>query len=211
MKVVLISDTHGSSSDISLPIVPGDLIIHSGDFTRSRAYAEEDFYDFIEWFSSLDYKYKILVSGNHDKFIYENREAAKILLHTYGIIYLEDSSVVLEGIKFYGSPWTPTFLNWYFMKPNNKLADIYEKIDIDTQVLITHGPAYGILDITHSNIHAGCNALRYRVENLPSLKYHAFGHIHESRGKKVINGVNYINASIKHVLLDHNFFQFEIH
>ena len=30
-------------------------------------------------------------------------------------IYLEDSGVEIDGVRFWGSPWTPTFMDWAFM------------------------------------------------------------------------------------------------
>ena len=77
---------------------------------------------------------------------------------------------------------------------------ISEEKDIPdkTNVLITHGPAYGHGDYVPSNrIHAGCLSLLKRiVEVKPSL--HIFGHIHEGYGRSRSDEARYtrfVNAS----------------
>jgi hypothetical protein len=32
-------------------------------------------------------------------------------------IYLQDQACTIEGIRFYGSPWTPEFNEWTFNLP----------------------------------------------------------------------------------------------
>lgn len=104
------------------------------------------------------------------------------MCHTLGITYLEDSYITLEGIKFYGTPWVPTFFDWAFMESESRLAKRYSKIPEDTQVLLTHGPALWTLDaVPHG--HVGSSALANRISELPHLTHHIFGHIHESRGR----------------------------
>jgi hypothetical protein len=36
--------------------------------------------------------------------------------------YLEEDSVVVEGYKIYGSPYTPEFCGWAFMEEDDELA-----------------------------------------------------------------------------------------
>lgn len=183
MTIVTISDTHGHHNELTnLP--SGDIIIHSGDFTPYNKTSDEPYSGFISWFSKTPYKYKILIAGNHD------REVEKLgyhkfynLCNKFGIIYLEDSSVTIEGVKFYGSPWTPVFKNWSFMKTDHKLKDVWKKIDDNTDILITHGPAYEILDRNKFGQHIGSPSLSQRIKEL-SLKYHIFGHCHEDFGMK---------------------------
>ena len=64
MRIICISDTHGKHRDVELE--PADLIIHAGDMSEMGT--KEQILDFINWFSSLDYQYKILIAGNHDFF-----------------------------------------------------------------------------------------------------------------------------------------------
>lgn len=59
---------------------------------------------------------------------------------------------------------------------------------------MTHGPPFGIGDDTGSG-HAGCEDLLRRVSQLPNLKLHIFGHIHESPGVFRHDGIVFANVS----------------
>lgn len=61
------------------------------------------------------------------------------------------------------------------------MRSIWDQIPLDTDVLITHGPPYGILDTTQGDAHVGCKFLYERVQ-LVQPKLHVFGHIHEAYG-----------------------------
>lgn len=65
------------------------------------------------------------------------------------------------------------------------------KIDI----LVTHGPPFGILDTGSDGVHAGCKILQQKVEEIKP-KVHIFGHIHHSSGETSANGVKYVNAAM---------------
>ena len=185
MKIIAISDTHGLHNHLKIP--DGDMIIHAGDFCNTGAI--NDFNHFIKWYKSLPHTHKVCIAGNHDhcmqkfKFLKDDFEEA-------GIVYLEDSSITIEGIKFYGSPWTPEFLHWAFMYRRGHGYTHWDNVPKDTDILITHGPSYGILDMPINDGHIGCEELLNKVKQL-SLTYHIFGHIHESYG---IDGYR-INAS----------------
>jgi Icc-related predicted phosphoesterase len=109
--------------------------------------------------------------------------------------YLQDQSVIIEGLKFYGSPWQPTFHNWAFNKDRGeKIKTEWDKIPSDTDVLITHGPPFGILDKTVDNEKVGCEELLLAVNRIKP-KIHIFGHIHENYGEIKLNGTHFINPS----------------
>jgi len=194
MKAFILSDTHGQHYNIEkFPIA--DMVIHSGDFTAHDIFKEPAFYEFIDWYASLPYTYKVLVAGNHDGFIQlENKKAREYML-LHDIIYLEDESITIEGIKIYGSPWTPTFRNWYFMDHDYNLEVLYKKIPHDINVLITHGPAYGILDKNSFGQSCGSKSLGKRILELKDLRFHICGHIHEGYGSKDTGDLLYVNAA----------------
>ena len=129
MKIILISDTHGKTDNIYI-LKPGDdistqetlnnitndiylpeeadTIIHSGDI--SMIGTEYEIEKFLVWYSSLPYKNKIFISGNHDKLFDFHKEIAKEIIAKYpNIIYLESSEITIDGIKIYGEPRQPTF------------------------------------------------------------------------------------------------------
>jgi predicted phosphodiesterase len=139
MKLCIISDTHNKHKRLSkLPYA--DVIIHCGDMT-SMGHSHE-IVEFMKWFSKLEqYKYKICIAGNHDWLFDTNRLIAheKVPMN---VIYLEDREIILDGIKFYGTPVQLPFMNWAFNKPEERLIPHWQAIPDDTDVLITHQPPY---------------------------------------------------------------------
>jgi Icc-related predicted phosphoesterase len=201
IKVVAISDTNTYHDSLVIP--PGDILVHAGDFTfRGR---EKEVRDFGRWFSSIKgFQYKILIAGNHDQ-SFEGDTNAQALEWLYNgpindnFIYLQDTEIVLSingrQIKVYGSPWQPFFYNWAFnLQRGNDLKDIWKQIPDDTEVLITHGPPFDILDECQDGSVVGCQDLAERISKLKQLKLHIFGHIHEAYGLKEYNGVKFVNA-----------------
>lgn len=210
MKISFISDTHTKHKQLNLE--GGDLLIHSGDLSNKGSF--NDLEDFLLWFGKQPYRYKIFIAGNHDFCFQDSPARCRQVLKEHeeyngNIIYLEDSGIEIEGIKIWGSPWQPEFHNWAFNLPRGqKLADKWSLIPDDVDVLITHGPPYGILDIVnysgridydprkdrHSGSHQGCQDLMDRV-SIIKPKVHCFGHIHEQYGCVDYNGTKFINAS----------------
>ena len=117
------------------------------------------------------------------------------------VIYLLDSEFILEDpefsrpIKFYGSPWQPEFYNWAFNLPRGeKLAEKWANIPEGLDILVTHGPAHGMVDHTIQGQNVGCKDLFERVM-LVQPKIHVCGHIHWAYGQKTFHGVEFLNAS----------------
>ena len=180
-KIVCFSDTHRSHYELDLG--SGDILIFCGDF---GIHDMNDLLHANNWFKQQDYRYKIFVAGNHDVYL-EGMTVSDIKLIFNSVIYLQDEAVEIEGIKFYGSPFTPMFNNWAFMlerrslELKNKWASIPENLDF----LITHGPAYNILDKCQNGDIVGCEVLQRAIfEKNP--KYHVFGHIHHNYGFKIL-------------------------
>ena len=50
-----------------------------------------------------------------------------------------------DNVRIYGSPWQPEFYNWAFNLPRNgeEMKARWDAIPDNTDILITHGPAYG--------------------------------------------------------------------
>jgi Icc-related predicted phosphoesterase len=189
MKILHLSDTHSFHNLLKVPY-DIDMIIHSGDCSNSRdPYNNEpEVRDFIDWFKMIPVKYKIYVAGNHDTSI-EKRLVTKKDFEDAGIIYLENESVTIEGINFFGSPHTPQFGQWAFMKDRVKLERFWRMaIPEDTDVIITHGPPRGVLDKSYDRNHnmesCGDKSLLNRVLEIEPA-YVLFGHIHNC--KDIIN------------------------
>ena len=194
MKLVLISDTHANHNKIQIPEC--DILIHSGDFSDvGDRYQVEDF---LFWLTIQPAKHKIYIAGNHDM-KYESHPHFKreMIINYPKVNYLEDSGILLEGLNIYGSPWQPRFFDWGFNLDRGKpLADKWAKIPEDTNILITHGPPYGFGDQTKSYENVGCWDLLYRINNLPNLKLHVFGHIHPGYGIYKNKNTILVNAAL---------------
>lgn len=181
MKILHLSDTHGFHRRLSgLPYA--DVVVHSGDFTMNGSEAEA--IDFLNWFCDLPHRHKIFICGNHDDCLY----GAKIDGLDSNVHYLCNSGVIIGGVKFYGVPM--------FMADciTHRQAAFYADIPADTDVLITHSPAYGILDFDN-RVNYGSEELLYSIQAI-DLKAHLFGHIHAGHGQTAANGTIYSNGAL---------------
>jgi predicted phosphodiesterase len=211
LKVSLISDTHTKHSLCEKDLPGGDLLIHAGDF-MSTGYSVEEAYEFFNWFDSIDnYDTKILIAGNHDRLMENDPEKMTGILTGYKTIeYLQDEECVLyfdgpngdhpeDNIRIYGSPWQPEFYNWAFnlVRGSEEMKAKWNAIPSNTDILVTHGPPFGHLDIPGEgrSIRVGCETLRFRIDEIRP-KIHVFGHIHGSYGHYFDGHTHFFNASI---------------
>lgn len=206
MKILHISDTHGRHMELNL--VPADVLCFTGDESNSRVphLNHTEFLAFVAWLATKRHLYKhvIFVAGNHSSFMFHNQKEATEILESIGVIVLNKTSVVIDGLKFYGDPITPTFGDWCYTTSRSKLNKHWELIPVDTDVLLTHGPPLGILDLTENRDYSlqqcGDSALLKRIKKLPNLKAHLFGHIHDFKtcrnaGILQREGITFSNAS----------------
>lgn len=177
MRIVAVADTHTFQDDLG-ELPSGDVFVHAGDLVRGGDLEELE--GVAAWIRSLPHPHKIIVAGNHDWCFIHDREAAVALLGD--AIYLQDSAVEIDGVRFWGSPWQPEFNDWAFNLPRGKpLADKWALVPNDTHVLVTHGPPHGIGDRAATAGRTGCKDLLARVHAVqPAL--HMFGHIHQDGG-----------------------------
>ena len=184
MKILHVSDTHGYHDFLTIP--EGiDMIIHSGDCSNHRdPYNNEpEVRKFIDWYKELPIKHKIYVAGNHDTSIEKGLVRASEFYEN-DIHYLENDYVTIEDVKIFGSPHTPQFGYWAFMKDRGKINRIWENVDNDVDIFVVHGPPKGILDLSYSREgvleYCGCNALKKHILNRIKPKLCLFGHIHNN-------------------------------
>lgn len=208
--IATMSDTHGLWNQLNYP--KADILILAGDILKN--YSRDPMLDsmlqepeltslnsfFGDLLANKTYSSIVMISGNHDR-IFERRPEAKNLLTNAH--YLQDTEIVLDGIKFFGSPWQPWFCDWSFNFPPPGTAEskraaqlCWSAIPDNTDILITHGPPYGILDLTYDGRNVGCPYLRDRIDHLPQLKLHIFGHIHYSHGLTMRQKTMFANAAI---------------
>lgn len=204
-----ISDTHNRHEYVKIPEC--DILLHCGDYS-GMGYKHEVI-KFYKWLNEQPAKYKISIQGNHELYFEKNPEEMKkiALENCPGVYLLDNESVIIEGINIYGTPWTPYFFNWAYNGARNEseaalyniplLKPIMDKIPEDTDILLTHGPPWGILDEIVSPSGApsgrfvGCQDLYNRVKIVkPDL--HFFGHIHCGYGNKRQYGIDFYNVCI---------------
>lgn len=186
MEILHLSDTHGAHHQLkNLP--EADIVVHSGDFCMVGEQREA--LDFLNCFCDLPYKHKIFICGNHDSCLYEaNIEGLDGNVH-----YLCNSGIEIDGVKFYGVPM--------FMEDciSPRQARYYTAIPKDTDVLITHSPAYGILDLDDSIdgdfIHYGSEELLERLTGVHP-RAHLFGHVHRQHGITEQYGIIFSNGAV---------------
>ena len=181
MKILHLSDTHGAHHRLrNLP--EADVVVHSGDFTMTGSEAEA--IDFLNWFCDLPHKHKIFICGNHDMCMY----GANIGGLDSNVHYLCNSGIEIDGVKFYGVPM--------FMEDcvTDRQAKFYENIPSDTNILITHTPAFGILDFD-DDINYGSEEILVKLASL-NLKAHLFGHIHAQHGLIEKNETIFSNGAV---------------
>jgi Icc-related predicted phosphoesterase len=188
MRIVCVSDTHGFHEHTEVP--DGDLLVHGGDLTKHGSL--EDVEAFNRWLGTLPHRHKIVIAGNHDFCFQEQPAEARARLTN--AIYLQDSGCEIEGLTFYGSPWTPVFFDWAFMLSDEELAAKWALIPPRVDVLLTHGPPHGVLDLTHRDERAGSATLLERIREV-NPRLHVFGHIHEAAGRTEFGGTVFLNAS----------------
>lgn len=191
MIIDCISDLHGHLPKLE----GGDLLIISGDLTARDS--ELEHFRVSQWMDEQSYKHIIFIAGNHDNFCMNYT-----IMTEQGISYLCDSMVEYEGLKIWGTPWTLTFPGMnpdckaFTVNTEDKLREKYAACPDDIDIIISHGPPYGILDLSKNEDRCGSLALRelmFRVKP----KYLICGHIHECGGKSIdLVSTICINASI---------------
>lgn len=186
MRIFHISNTHGAHRCLrNLP--EADIVVHSGDFCMVGE--EREALDFLNWFCDLPYRHKIFICGNHDGCLY----GANIDGLDSNVHYLCNSGIEIDGVKFYGVPM--------FMEDciTSRQARNYDNIPEDTDILITHSPAYGILDLDDSIdgelIHYGSEEVLEQVMKI-CPRAHLFGHIHRQHGITEQSGIIFSNGAI---------------
>lgn len=142
----------------------------------------------------------VLISGNMDD---------GDLQSSGRVVYLRDNLATIAGLKVYGSPWTPKFVGSFQLHSASQARSVWDKLKAvrdDVDVLVTHGPPKGILDVTSRGRGVGDAFLRDVVlddgvnntddSSRSALRLHCFGHIHNSYGTETKNGILFVNAAV---------------
>lgn len=206
MRIITLGDLHGQHRKVNVPEC--DLLCCVGDYGAGRTSVTE-MLDFLGWLNRQPAKKKVFIAGNHDQCL-SNRlapaydtdavarmlhkrqyEALRISLKQFpGIVYLEDETFTWEGLRIHGMPWSPAFHSdyWVFNATEEQMVKHLSKVPSNVDVLLSHGPAYGFMDLIpqeyahpKEDLHKGCKkTLEVIQKRLKKLKLFAFGHIHNA-------------------------------
>jgi Icc-related predicted phosphoesterase len=188
--IVLLADTHQLHREVEVP--DGDILIHAGDFTMFSQ-SMNAITDFNTWLGELPHRHKILTFGNHEFFA--EMDPSKRSMLTNAVVLINEGTEI-EGLRIWGSPVTPLYGGAFGRSSAEDRRQLYAQIPEDTDILVTHGPPFGILDSApHSGLHSGCRELLDAVTRVRP-KLHVFGHVHGAHGILRNNPTTFVNAAL---------------
>jgi len=219
MKIACMSDVHGLFKGLSWPrtdvlVLAGDICnnhsrLWAADVTLQGIWLEQAFVPMCKKLLELHmYKDIVITPGNHDRVFQTETEMCR---NAFGEIenvhLLIDEGAVIQDKRFWGSPWTPWFYgkHWAYNLPDPEVnhararahaRNVWELIPKETDVLITHGPPFTIMDLCPDGKEAGCPHLAEAVFKRIRPEVHIFGHIHDGRGVLEKDGIRFVNACI---------------
>jgi hypothetical protein len=134
-----------------------------------------------------------VIAGNHDLMFERHPGAAKELLRHLSRKLRYGTS----GSRDLGISCPAEFNNWAFnVARGAAIRPYWQMIPEGTDVLITPGPPFGVLDKSlPSTPHLGCEELAKAIEQIKP-RLNIFGHIHGGHGQMTANGTQYVNASV---------------
>lgn len=208
-RILHISDLHGNLEPIHKVIASGesfDWIVMTGDMPIhfNKNWSWNDYFERMvdapaeakdqrDWLIStlkplidkIPHTKSIYINGNH------------CFCDPSGIfditLYKGAMTMEIDGIKVgLAVGIKPLQYEWHEELPEPEFEALLNGLDPTIQILITHAPPSGILDLTHyNNERIGYICLYQKTFGLmgvepqfTNLKMHLFGHVHESFGTK---------------------------
>ncbi|RQM28435.1 hypothetical protein B5M09_007626 [Aphanomyces astaci] len=181
VRVVCISDTHGKHDLMEIP--PGDILIHAGDFTNIGTHNQ--LRRFASWLAALPHPHKVVVAGNHeyslDAYWYIKGGGRK--RHKQ----FQDPAISRQILT--------DVCTAFNLRPGNESTAHWQAVPDNVDILVTHTPPHGILDMNFRGQTCGDEALMDEVLSRIRPRFHVFGHIHEGHGTVEMDGTTFVNAS----------------
>ena len=225
LRIVVISDTHGfegalskfidssstdNNDDVGSPkwvrlgfsddfiLPPADVLVHCGDFAASgsrktQRIAARRLDDFLARQTHIPEK--IVIKGNHDP-----ESPAKVLFPTSKALYVRSSStMMIHGVSFALEPYSRQAISLQSSIGRRTYSSMPTLPECD--ILVSHEPPKGILDMTYHGFSAGSLYLRELVEHAEHKpRLWLCGHIHESRGVKQFYPANRRNGGSDNII-----------
>ncbi|TVY26371.1 putative rhamnogalacturonate lyase C, partial [Lachnellula hyalina] len=208
-RFVCISDTHNAAPGGAFQLPKGDVLLHCGDMTNQGS--EKELQRTLKWIEEADFEAKIVVAGNHDITLdtdfynqygsrFHNQEpqdptkCIQLLQQCPSIIWLKHEAAIINlssptgpqtTFKIFGSPYSPAKDMWAFGYSAEEADNLWDRIPLDSDIVITHTPPKYHCDERKDWRAAGCDGLRnalWRVR--PKLA--VCGHVHEGRGSEIV-------------------------
>lgn len=188
MRVVVISDTHERHEELG--VLEGDVLVHCGDGQQHFGAHPEIVQALDDWFARQRFRHVLAIGGNHDFALFAGTAFRHATL-------LTDAGFEVDGVRFWGSPWTPMHDGWAFHADEAQLREKWARIPDDTDVLVTHTPPLGVLDRPTAGGQLGCPHLLDAVRRVEP-RLHVFGHVHASGGQTQRGPTHFVNAACVH-------------
>lgn len=185
------SDVHHSGIESITNKTSGTIVL-AGDFME-KAKKQEHFPSaqkwwakkFIPWCNEHKDQKIVIIGGNCDKWLYQNRDSIK---WPSNVTYLDDSEAMVNGMRVYGTSWCPRNMNGAWEVKDDVLEKEFAKIPEGLDVLVTHvppkGDGYDLDYDTSFNSHFGSEALTKAIlEKKPKIVL--CGHVHSGSHKPI--------------------------
>lgn len=159
-KALFMSDTHygnirtSSNADVArIRSINPDILLMSGDFFDGP---QRDFHVLADPYKTLNIKHgKFIVTGNHEA--YAGLEKCSAAFTHAGFTLLDDVSILIEGIRFTGIPYTTTAPSTVDSEATRKATTtdmqvphiVLKHVPIGTDILAEGGISFAFFGHTH--------------------------------------------------------------
>eukprot|EP01083_Nonionella_stella_P091828 256807_1 len=186
VRVICISDTHGRHSWFTHSIPDGDILVHCGDITFQGNGGTNALRTFNKWIKQFTHQYKIVIGGNHDRFM-PSMEYLFLKENVFNdCVYLDNDSYVIKefnDLSIFGCGWSPKGSD------NNAFQDLTDDIlnmnDTTVDILVGHSDMSNLRRYYRKRAHdAQVKAVMSAVEQCKAC-IHLCGHFHARYGVKI--------------------------
>ena len=188
MKLLAVSDIHGNHTVYKWLVDQAnttnvDALVLAGDLLGSL-----NGYDTIEEAQRQDASAIVAIlqaTAVPIYYIMGNNDLIELDPGSDQFIAIHGRRVALAHFNLIGYRYTLPFMGGIYEKPENEIAADLDRLqaEVDTNtILVTHNPAYGVLDIGILKRRAGSHAILNLVQN-HSIRIHIHGHTHQCFGR----------------------------